>query len=218
MNVWHLRGVLSVDLLKPTEKLYNFSIVLVYMEKFTIRPTPKQPPGVFVQSGSVHEESFNYTEFMNQFDFKQEYTYTEKVVKEKEFSFSIKKLKRIVLGEEPVVKVKQARTLCSLETPPISSVPYYLNNRAYFTPFIRNLLKDYKPNAVTTCEDLADDKKLTPLPHQLLVQKYMNVETPYRGILLFHGLGSGKTCSSILISEGMKHFSKCTFNINEVLS
>ena len=176
------------------------------MEKFTIRPTPKQPPGVFVQSGSIHEEAFNYTEFMNQFDFKQEYTYTEKVVKEKEYTFSVKKLKRLVLGEEPVVRVKATRTLCSLETPPTSSVPYYLNNRAYFTPFIRNLLKDFKPNAVTTCEDLADDKKLTPLPHQLLVQKYMNVETPYRGILLFHGLGSGKTCSSILISEGMKQY------------
>ena len=28
--------------------------------------------------------------------------------------------------------------------------------------------------------------------------------TPYRGLLLYHGLGSGKTCSSIAIAEGMK--------------
>ena len=28
--------------------------------------------------------------------------------------------------------------------------------------------------------------------------------TPYRGLLLFHGLGSGKTCSSIAIAEGLK--------------
>ena len=32
----------------------------------------------------------------------------------------------------------------------------------------------------------------------------MNVNTPYRGLLLFHGLGAGKTCSSIAIAEGLK--------------
>ena len=32
----------------------------------------------------------------------------------------------------------------------------------------------------------------------------MNLYTPYRGLLLFHGLGSGKSCSSIAIAEGMK--------------
>ena len=33
----------------------------------------------------------------------------------------------------------------------------------------------------------------------------MNLYTPYRGLLLYHGLGSGKTCSSIAIAEGFKH-------------
>ena len=28
--------------------------------------------------------------------------------------------------------------------------------------------------------------------------------SPYRGLLLFHGLGAGKTCSSIAIAEGLK--------------
>ena len=32
----------------------------------------------------------------------------------------------------------------------------------------------------------------------------MNLYTPYRGLLLYHGLGSGKTCTSIAIAEGMK--------------
>jgi hypothetical protein len=32
--------------------------------------------------------------------------------------------------------------------------------------------------------------------------------TPYRGVLLFHGLGSGKTLSSIAIAEGMKDVKK----------
>ena len=32
----------------------------------------------------------------------------------------------------------------------------------------------------------------------------MSKFSPYRGILLFHGLGAGKTCSSIAIAEGLK--------------
>ena len=42
------------------------------------------------------------------------------------------------------------------------------------------------------------------LTHQKLVRDYMNLYTPYRGLLLYHGLGSGKTCSSIAIAEGLK--------------
>lgn len=40
--------------------------------------------------------------------------------------------------------------------------------------------------------------------HQKIVRDYLNLYTPYRGLLLYHGLGSGKTCSSIAIAEGMK--------------
>ena len=42
------------------------------------------------------------------------------------------------------------------------------------------------------------------LTHQKIVRDYINLYTPYRGILLYHGLGSGKTCSSIAIAEGLK--------------
>ena len=41
--------------------------------------------------------------------------------------------------------------------------------------------------------------------HQKIVRQYMSAQTPYRGILLYHGLGSGKTCSSIAIAEGLKN-------------
>ena len=42
------------------------------------------------------------------------------------------------------------------------------------------------------------------LTHQKIVRDYLNLYTPYRGLLLYHGLGSGKTCTSIAIAEGMK--------------
>jgi SNF2 family DNA or RNA helicase len=56
------------------------------------------------------------------------------------------------------------------------------------------------------------DTGFTPFSHQKLVRDYMaSPMSPYRGLLLYHGLGSGKTCASIMISEGLikLHNKKC---------
>jgi len=88
-----------------------------------------------------------------------------------------------------------------------SRFDYYMNNRAIFQSFISGVLSHYK-------QDLAEEKlnldctksdTFTLLSHQKIVRDYINVFTPYRGLLLYHGLGSGKTCSSIAIAEGMKN-------------
>lgn len=39
-------------------------------------------------------------------------------------------------------------------------------------------------------------------PQQRLIRDFMQYHSPYRGILLFHGLGVGKTCASIAAAEG----------------
>lgn len=41
------------------------------------------------------------------------------------------------------------------------------------------------------------------LPYQKLVRDYLMIETPYRGLLVYHGLGSGKTCSAIGVAESL---------------
>lgn len=41
------------------------------------------------------------------------------------------------------------------------------------------------------------------LPYQKLVKDYLLIETPYRGLLVYHGLGSGKTCSAIGVAESL---------------
>ena len=86
---------------------------------------------------------------------------------------------------------------------------YYLNNRKAFINFMNTSLLPYrdisKSNNIS-CKDLDKAKKdeFNLLPHQNIVREYMSVYTPYRGLLLYHGLGSGKTCSSIAIAEGLK--------------
>lgn len=38
--------------------------------------------------------------------------------------------------------------------------------------------------------------------YQYFVSHYLSTRTPYRGLLLYHGVGVGKTCSAITMSEG----------------
>ena len=46
------------------------------------------------------------------------------------------------------------------------------------------------------------------MPHQNFVKNFMSFNTPYNSLLLYHGLGSGKTCSAIGISEEMRKYMK----------
>ena len=40
--------------------------------------------------------------------------------------------------------------------------------------------------------------------HQRLLKNFMNRETPYKSLLIFHGVGVGKTCSAVKISESFR--------------
>ena len=90
----------------------------------------------------------------------------------------------------------------------IKSSSYYMNNRQKFINFVNNLFRPYKEQFKLLKENqsCSDQNKgdFTLLLHQKLVRDYLSLYTPYRGLLLFHGLGSGKTCSSIAIAEGLK--------------
>ena len=95
----------------------------------------------------------------------------------------------------------------------IVASPYFMNNRKIFVDFINKFfLTKFKDasekGAPITCEEIkkskTDSARLSLFPHQQIVKDYLNLYTPYRGLLLFHGLGSGKTCSSIAIAEGLK--------------
>jgi len=45
-------------------------------------------------------------------------------------------------------------------------------------------------------------------PHQSFVKNFMSFQTPYSSLLLYHGLGSGKTCSAIGVCEEMRDYMK----------
>lgn len=100
--------------------------------------------------------------------------------------------------------------------PPVNiKVPnYIMNNREMFINFINSLFHTYRndflqDNKNITCDNIGNqigDFEL--MAHQNIVRDYLNLYTPYRGLLLYHGLGSGKTCTSIAIAEGIKTTNK----------
>jgi superfamily II DNA or RNA helicase len=54
---------------------------------------------------------------------------------------------------------------------------------------------------IETQSELLCNSDFDLMPHQNFVKNFMSHETPYNGILLYHGVGTGKTCSAIGIAE-----------------
>ena len=46
------------------------------------------------------------------------------------------------------------------------------------------------------------------MSHQLFVKNFLSFQTPYNALLLYHGLGTGKTCSAIGVAEEMRSYMK----------
>ena len=126
-----------------------------------------------------------------------------------------RKPRKKIISEGPITMVKIGNTSFKERLPSpsekilIQSSAYYLNNREIFQNFINSLFLPYKEEldaqdeSSLNCESRSSEE-FNLLIHQKLVRDYINIYTPYRGLLLYHGLGSGKTCSSIAIAEGIK--------------
>ena len=85
--------------------------------------------------------------------------------------------------------------------------PYVPEDRKGFYKFITTEFLPYQlpvqlrdeinPNACKTASSLQTYK------YQQFVRDYMRQASPYRGVLVYHGLGSGKTCTSIAAAEAL---------------
>ena len=119
-----------------------------------------------------------------------------------------------VLGPEVVIEMGDTDITKRLpkRSPPVNIKvgSYIMNNREIFVNFINSLFEPYKRELEANTDNISCDtigktsSDFSLLTHQKIVRDYMNLYTPYRGLLLYHGLGSGKTCTSIAIAEGMK--------------
>lgn len=131
-----------------------------------------------------------------------------------------KREKRIsIIETPPTEKVEEAEKALKLKeriphAAPISlrEPTYYMNTRKMYTQKLAEMFKDYNLEIVSEAGNITCDNRGTStfelMIHQKVVRDYLNLYTPYRGLLIYHGLGSGKTCTSIAIAEGMKSHNK----------
>ncbi len=114
---------------------------------------------------------------------------------------------------EPITGEKIRNKLVSNRVPKrekivVRASSFYMNNRKLYIQKIANLFRPYKQELLDSDKNVScaasNELDFKLLTHQKVVRDYLNVYTPYRGLLLQHMLGSGKTCTSIAIAEGMK--------------
>lgn len=67
----------------------------------------------------------------------------------------------------------------------------------------KNILNKYE---FSSFSEGKDREYLYQDPNQILIRNYISKYTPYDSVLLYHDLGTGKTCSSITIAEGFKEY------------
>jgi len=98
-----------------------------------------------------------------------------------------------------------------LNPPLINPKEFVPENRKSFVPFIIESFNKYQLPPVTTNPDpnacmaasQTSSKELKSFAYQSFVRDYLQRASPYRGLLVYHGLGSGKTCTSIATAEAL---------------
>jgi hypothetical protein len=70
----------------------------------------------------------------------------------------------------------------------------------------RIILKNKDINELSN--DRCNNDSFNLMPTQLFLKNFISKDTPYNGILLWHGTGVGKTCSAITIGEQFKNLVK----------
>jgi hypothetical protein len=102
-------------------------------------------------------------------------------------------------------------------TPDVEPSEWFLPNKVGYTKWVESTFhsihkKDIKPNGEAESCDCKSEhcevkvKKLELFPHQRFIRDYMQHKSPYRGLLLLHGLGTGKSCTSIAAAEMLMNY------------
>ncbi len=89
-----------------------------------------------------------------------------------------------------------------IEDAPIEPLFWVLPNKKSFPQWVTETFLKYRANGKPPVRPA--NGKLKPFKYQLMLRDYMQNKSPYRGVLLFHELGAGKTLTTLYICENLK--------------
>ena len=78
--------------------------------------------------------------------------------------------------------------------------PDFINEK-YATSEYLSTKENFLNKIIAVAKSGVKQEEALPFPYQKFVRDYLKFGTPYRGLLLEHGLGSGKTRSAIMVSK-----------------
>ena len=73
------------------------------------------------------------------------------------------------------------------------------------TKYANKTSEEYQ-NIEEISDTLCEVREFELDPHQMFVRNFLSFQTPYNSLLLYHGLGTGKTCSAIGVCEEMRSY------------
>jgi hypothetical protein len=108
---------------------------------------------------------------------------------DEEYDETLKKLEKLILEEDR-------------GDPYVNEEPraYIPETRRAFSKFIKQEYEDFMLKPIGEQDPVKPGENY---PYQKFIREYMRQASPYRGVLVYHGLGSGKTCTAIAASEAL---------------
>ena len=92
-----------------------------------------------------------------------------------------------------------------LTNPDPNFTPYPQQNNPKFQEILFEK-KEFNSNQLFLDSTSSDqcNTEFSIKPHQIVLKNFMNKESPYKSLLVYHGVGVGKTCSGLTIAENFR--------------
>lgn len=82
-------------------------------------------------------------------------------------------------------------------------------NSDHFYTKINNIYNDFRVKKETrSLEEICHPKKFKLQLPQKFLAEFINPKTPYKGVLIYHRIGAGKTCTAVRIAEKWKKYKR----------
>ena len=86
------------------------------------------------------------------------------------------------------------------------TIDWVLPHSRAFPEFFNKRFAEYSTSTEMFVKNIAESTDQSPpFPYQQLIKEYLRYGTPYRAALLEHGLGSGKTRTTIMVAETFRN-------------